>query len=545
MSPTLSSLEQAGCSAAWTFAAISGTQLAQLAAWAPTGRQVDWSLFLSLLIVVTVVHCTLAAMFAHRNENRPWASVLFFVPVSVGLVRLVSSLGYTGKGAVLVALVLLGAAVLYGRSRLAPGAPILAAVAGTSVGCVFLAIAQHTATLTGTPQGWLSLCLLMLVATMLGAATIFAGRKPAVSRPSPSRALLGRSIALLLATLPPVLNQGYSESPNRTADGDDGSPVVLIVLDTVRADHLRSYGYRKSTMPLLEQFVGDEGLIRVPRAISNSPTSLATHASFFTGLYPAHNGAHKPFIDDPNPPSYGYGLRLDVPTAAELLTKAGYWTIGISGNYGPLSAQYGLDRGFASYVADPDESAYLKEATPWASVGGPFTVVNAVAPFAKSDFLGPSVGYRRAESISDEAIQAIDAAADTKFFLFVNYFDAHDPYRAPYASIVEAFEDWRQVCDMGMQGAVSAMMRDEADLDPGCRHVLATQYDRELAYLDHELSRLLMRLRAHPAWEEDACDYHFRSRGGFGRAPSHKALCVPVQRDDRCAVVRSCRRRRQ
>ena len=133
------------------------------------------------------------------------------------------------------------------------------------------------------------------------------------------------------------------------------------------------------------------------------------------------------------------------------------------------------------------------------------TVLNAIAPFSESEFFGGNRGgirYRRAKSITDDALQAVDSAAAKKFFLFVNYFDAHDPYQAPPASISEAYEVWREARDTGLADAVSSMMRNEVDLSPARRHALAKRYDRELGYLDQELSRLLERLRQHPAWKK-------------------------------------------
>ena len=84
-------------------------------------------------------------------------------------------------------------------------------------------------------------------------------------------------------------------------------PVVLIVLDTLRADHLSLYGYPRNTMPRLTKFAQEQAVV-VERAIANAPDSLSAHASLFTGLFPVNHRAHRPFLDDPAPPRFGYGL---------------------------------------------------------------------------------------------------------------------------------------------------------------------------------------------------------------------------------------------
>ncbi len=189
---------------------------------------------------------------------------------------------------------------------------------------------------------------------------------------------------------------------------------MLIVLDSVRADHLELYGYSRDTMPRLTALARTEAVV-VERAISNAPDSLSAHASLFTGLFPVHHGAHRPLLADPTPPAFGYPLRGDVPTLAEVLRRHGYATLGVSANAGPVSSEsgFGLERGFDIYRDHPDgECAF---ASPWEPLA---RAVNRWVPGARWLSRCP-VPYRWAEEVTDEAIALVDAAGRSSFFLFV------------------------------------------------------------------------------------------------------------------------------
>ncbi len=82
-------------------------------------------------------------------------------------------------------------------------------------------------------------------------------------------------------------------------DGTTGRPnIILVSLDTVRADHLGCYGYeRRPVSPALDAFAA--GATRYARAQATSPWTLPSHASVFTGLYPFEHGAHTVWVDLP------------------------------------------------------------------------------------------------------------------------------------------------------------------------------------------------------------------------------------------------------
>ena len=266
--------------------------------------------------------------------------------------------------------------------------------------------------------------LIVVGVTVIISSALYLGFPGSRYRQTPSNTKqLAYGFAIVIGSILLVVASTGSSLPN-SLDSRDGSvsraPIVLIVLDTVRADHLELYGYERDTMPGLSAFAREEAVV-ADRAITNAPDSLAAHASLFTGLFPASHGAHRPLLDDPSPPAFGYPLRPDVPTLATVLRDTGYATVGISGNFGPLgSAELGLSRGFDVYRANPNGDCSFQRRSPWSPLASIVNVLEASC-----------IRYRRAEHITNEAIAALDLMEESNFFLFVNYMDAHSPWRTP------------------------------------------------------------------------------------------------------------------
>ncbi|MCK4415475.1 MAG: sulfatase-like hydrolase/transferase [Candidatus Eisenbacteria sp.] len=127
-----------------------------------------------------------------------------------------------------------------------------------------------------------------------------------------------------------------------------GPNVLLVVLDTVRAQNMELFGYPRATMPFLARFAREE-CDYGGKMLANAPCTLPSHASMFTGHFPSSHGAHKLALsDDGDRSRYCYSLDNSKPTLSEWLGAAGYRTAGISANYGVLSG-YGLRRGFGYY----------------------------------------------------------------------------------------------------------------------------------------------------------------------------------------------------
>lgn len=258
-----------------------------------------------------------------------------------------------------------------------------------------------------------------------------------------------------------------------TAPPPGASPpnLILITLDTVRADHLAPYGYARVTTPRLDAWVRRHCDVYLD-ARSTSSWTLPAHASMLTGLYPAQHGAVHPRgeraeVEDRFGPHPAQRLRDDVPTLAEELAKRGYRTGAIVANKSYLAHEFGLDRGFQHYDDRPGARAWIDR------------IRSGLVQFAGFQRGIGRRSYRDAETITDLALAWLrDATPGEPFLLFLNYLDAHSP-NIPHASVRQAF------AGDGVGGGL-----------------LALQYDRELLYLDQQLARLLARIDAAP-WGAD------------------------------------------
>jgi arylsulfatase A-like enzyme len=172
-----------------------------------------------------------------------------------------------------------------------------------------------------------------------------------------------------------------------------GFHLVLITLDTTRADRLGAYGYEKAETPNLDR-LAREGL-RFEDAVSSAPITLVAHASMLTGLDPDHHGVRH---------NGEYRLDPSQATLAEVLRSNGYETAAFVSGF-VLDARYGLAQGFDRY----DDRT---QAFPGQPFGG--------------------LGERSAEAVTDAALEWLGKRDTSKpFFLWVHYYDPHAQYRPP------------------------------------------------------------------------------------------------------------------
>ena len=278
---------------------------------------------------------------------------------------------------------------------------------------------------------------------------------------------------------------------------------LLIVLDTVRADHLDLFGYKRETMPHLRQFAREECQFAAP-IFTTASWTVPSHASMFTGLYSSVHGAHQPFVHDTKTKTLAYRLRDDKITLAERLGNLGYQTAGIVGNFGALSA-FGLPRGFAYYdaAAGPAGRApgllwlHRFDASPFPAVG---QLIPRWLPDALQSnsvlFSLREPPYRRASAITDRAEQWLEHNGGRPFFLFLNYFDAHFPY-LPLSEDGERFaarpegEEWRGF----PTERYLDRRRQRGEFNDREKAFLIGQYDSELRGIDRQFDRLISYLR--------------------------------------------------
>lgn len=250
--------------------------------------------------------------------------------------------------------------------------------------------------------------------------------------------------------------------------------VLLIVLDTVRAQNLSLYGYHRATTPRLEQFARRG--VRFGKAITTAPWTLPAHASIFTGRYPRELSAD--FLKP---------LDASHPTLAEVLRARGYLTAGFVANTFYCGYEHGLSRGFLhyeDYQLSLEEllisSSLLRTTTHNAHlrriIGNHQILTRKTAAQVNENFLS---------WLSDVA-----ATSRRPFFAFLNYFDAHEPYLppAPYDTLFGANLAWR---NWPHDHAVRAAWRIKREqMNPQQNQAAIDAYDGSIAYLDHHLGLL-------------------------------------------------------
>jgi len=228
---------------------------------------------------------------------------------------------------------------------------------------------------------------------------------------------------------------------------------VLVTLDTLRADHLGTYGYPFGASPFLDELA--ERSVVFERAYAASATTVPSHATIFTSLYPIQHRVLKNGLA--LPPAY--------PTLAERLAQAGFAT----GGFASTRAHFGvggLGRGFATFD-EPGEEA----------VAG--------------------LPYRTASATVDAALRWLEGLDPTdRFFLWLHLYDVHQPLRPP--------EPHRRAVEPEGGPSRARYLRDEHHIASGARRdgfavfrrgdrgmvELHTTYDGEIHFVDAELRRL-------------------------------------------------------
>jgi arylsulfatase A-like enzyme len=237
--------------------------------------------------------------------------------------------------------------------------------------------------------------------------------------------------------------------------GDGGAlpDVVLVTLDTTRADHLGAYGYPRPVSPRIDAFAADA--MRFARAWSTAPWTLPAHASMFTGRYPTSHGAD-------------FDLRAGDHHLGEVLERedAAEFRVDRLGDEQLTLAELLRERGYATA----------------AFVGGPW--------------LAPPFGLLQGYDVADAELHSLEepsSAALTErasawlrsvprhrpVHLLVNYFDAHAPYQPPAG--------YRELARGASAGPPPT---------PGSREALLESYDGEIRFVDEQVGRLLDALRA-------------------------------------------------
>ncbi len=248
--------------------------------------------------------------------------------------------------------------------------------------------------------------------------------------------------ATALACAPPQVGAGAERRWN----------VVLVSIDTLRADHLGCYGYDRPTSPAIDEFAA--GGVTFTQTIAHAPSTLPSHASILTSLLPHHHNASW---------EAGRPLPDQALTLAEVLQGAGYATAAFTGG-GQMDRVFGLGQGFDTWAQSKNArfGATVREAVPW-----------------------------------------LRAHTARPFFLFLHSYEPHHPYEPPPAYLA-AIENASYAGTLPDTISVELLRQinsgefavDEADL----AHIVAA-YDAEIRSMDDGFSALVRTLRGAALWD--------------------------------------------
>ncbi len=219
--------------------------------------------------------------------------------------------------------------------------------------------------------------------------------------------------------------------------------VILMVLDTLRADHLGVYGYGRDTSPELDTFARENKYFEY--AVTAAPWTPASLATMFTGLEPISHGMMPP-NDRSEAKENSARLHPNFDTIAELFGAHGYNTVGVTPNPW-ITKSFGYDQGFKAYH-------FLLRAP--------------------------------ADVITSNAIEALDSLKDSKqpFFLYLHYLDPHDPYDPP--------GEFATMYPGALPGAFSYSEKMAKFIG---------LYDGEIRFMDREVGRFFKYLKERKLWE--------------------------------------------
>lgn len=218
-----------------------------------------------------------------------------------------------------------------------------------------------------------------------------------------------------------------------------GSNVILISIDTLRADHLGCYGYQQNTTPNIDEFSKDSVLFK--ETIAQAPSTTPSHASIFTSLIPSHHGA---FFTMKKP------IPQDIVTIAEILGENGYKTISFNGG-AQVAAEFGFEQGFDLYDSTLPENT-------------------------ETETLREKV---------DSAIDWIRTNPNEKFFLFLHTYEVHHPY-TPKKEYLDLFEkNYSEDLPMNISGELlKEINKGKLEISKEDEQHIVNTYDAEIYSMD-------------------------------------------------------------
>ncbi len=229
--------------------------------------------------------------------------------------------------------------------------------------------------------------------------------------------------------------------------------LILITIDTLRADRLGCYGYKRNTTPRIDKLARKSVLFSA--AVTPEAKTAPALASMMTGLYPHTHGIRTNWV----------ALDEEFETLAEILRREGFRTGAVVGNFILKRKYSGLDQGFEEY----DDRTPTRE-------------------------LNRNIREKTAEEVNRAVFPWLEENRKEKFFLWVHYQDPHGPYTPP--------AEYRNLFSGGQMDPVDEKSIPDYQFLPGTRleagvfdaEMYRAAYDREIRYCDQRIGKLLDKL---------------------------------------------------
>lgn len=254
--------------------------------------------------------------------------------------------------------------------------------------------------------------------------------------------------------------------------------VIIIAVDTLRADHLGCYGYPRNTSPSIDQFAEDG--VKFTRCFTPSPLTTPAFASMLSSLPPYKHGAKR----------NGMSLFERIKILPQHLRRHGYYSGAFISNWTLKKDLTQLNRGFDTYTE----------------------------VFNKRRWFGILSAEGDAENVNESALRWIYQNSKRKFFLWVHYTDPHEPYV------------YRKEYDNGYKEVIPSVYPE------GSHFKKIRKYDTEVGYDDHYIGKLIKRLKELNLYDDALIIFmadHGESFGehdyyGHGRMLYNSGLHVPL-----------------
>lgn len=264
---------------------------------------------------------------------------------------------------------------------------------------------------------------------------------------------------------------GTTSDRTRGAGGPKQPSIVLIVMDTVRADHLDLFGYQRNTMPRLRSWAA--GATVFERAVAAAGWTAPSHASMFSGMPVSEHGIH-----------YSAGEAFETPAKKGIrwlpqkLAAQGYYCLAVSSN--PLALPKAV-KGF--------EQSFIPRRHPWYT-STIASLADQYSPLMQR--INERGRWRLQYMCADDVVATVQRATpagDGSVFLFVNFLDAHSPFNPPESALESLGLSPLHIFNRYSNHRELTLTWDE--FSGKATQVVTDLYDGELRGMDGPLERLL------------------------------------------------------